>query len=141
MITRTSIDLSVSIEELNTLHWRLKRQPKTDLELLEEIKLLLDTFQYVHKPQPIEIAFGLVVNDPEYRSSYIEYYNLNLKKFHATREGKFENAAKYRDEARKEIDKATCRLLKKRFNSTGPFYLFEGRVLYYDLDSRVSNLL
>lgn len=93
------INLEESIEELNALHQRLKRGVNTDLELLEEMKELLDFFKYVYQPQPIEIAFGLVVKDKEYVQRFRNYWNLLTQKFQTTQEGRFEDAAKLRDEA------------------------------------------
>ncbi len=141
-VNTTSIsETADALEQLNNLHGQLKRSPNTDLELLEEIKIVLESFKYIHPPQPIEIAFGLVVKDDAYVESFRKYWNLLLQKFHATQQGKFEEAAKFRDSARREIETAMSQLLQKLFTHQGPFYQYQGRVFYHKLDSRVEGLL
>ena len=141
MKTNSISETADAIEELNTLHTRLKRLPSADLDFLAEIKTVLDSFKYVHQPQPIEIAFGLVVKDEDYVESFRKYWNLLFEKLHATREGKFEEAAKLRDAARREIESAMSILLQNLFTHQGPFYHYQGRVFYHKLDSRVEGLL
>ena len=113
----------------------------SDIELLEEVKQVLDSVQYIRKPQPIEIAFGLAMKNEEYVRSYKNYWNCELLRILAVREGEFEKAANLRDKARQIIDAATKKLLLKQFAHEGPFYFYEERVFYYNLDSRVRALL
>ena len=132
-------ELEEKINFLNQLHRDFKSQLKTDLARLEKIKVLMVEIQNITSVKPL-YNFPLEGNEI-FLVGLQELDNLANQKGYAIKNGNFENAAELRDEEGKLRNDLYNQLRIEMSPNQKPFLKYQGIVYYYEVDSRVVELL
>jgi len=127
------------LEELNQLHKDFKSQPKTEVKRLEKIRDLLHQIQQHIEIKPL---YSLPLEGNETFLLLLQKIDdCKSQKSYAVKSKDFEKAAELRDRERMAYAEFYAQLGFEIAPNHSPFLEYQGVVYYYDVDSRLLNLL